>query len=103
MQTEGERDNFELRKRYIRWTGAERLTCPGCGETIIRLYRTEHLKRHTPPATQRLIERVSPPPADDFYVFCVLENFVIDGLGPKHQTVIDALADWLRYLKLGLP
>jgi hypothetical protein len=103
MQDEGERDNFELRKRYFRWTGTEPLTCSGCGETITRLERTTHLKAHTSSATKQLIERVSPPPAGDFYIFCVLENFTIDGLGPKHPTVIEALASWLRYLKLGLP
>lgn len=101
METESHQpgnDNFKLRTQYARWVGAGgNITCPGCGLSIMRLYRVEHLAMHTLPSTRSLIERITPLLADDFYMFCVVNGYEIDGKGPKDKAVVNALADWLRY------
>lgn len=93
-------DNILLRTRHLRWCAGDKIVCPGCDQLIDRLFRHLHLAQHVTPATRRLIDRTAPPPIEDFYVFCVMNHFEIDGLNPKHRTVIRAIAEWMRYQKL---
>lgn len=94
-------DNLNLRKRYIKWVASDglRMICPGCGESILKLYRTEHLENHTTPAVKHLISRISPPLPEDFYAFCVVYGYDIDNKGPKDNVVTAALAEYLRYTR----